>query len=285
MMKIWNKYISFIRNNILISSSKNKDLEYWQDDMFTNTIIYIIPLSIISLIPSLIWSFEIKLYVLTSIDILALLVLLFIAFKKDINIKRRKLLFVGLIYTLSTFLVLNVGLNSNLFLLASCFLSTFIYNFKNQYTPALLNVYISFAYMTMTYLNLTPIPKIAFEPIELFAVVSNLIFLSFLICSLVPKLFHGLEESFKKSIEHNNKIEKQNKILKEITYIQSHVVRAPLSRIMAMTYLLKEHDVTDDEKTFFIENIIVSSNELDGLIQEIVTKSESIHFAETKPKQ
>ncbi len=246
--------------------------------MFTNTIIYIIPLSIIALLPSLIWSFEVKLYVMCTIDTLALLVVLLIAFKKDISIKNRKLLFIGEIYILGTFLIYYAGLNSTLYLLATCFLSTFIHSFKNQYTPALLNVYISIAYIILSYLNLTPVPSITFNPIELFAVFSNLIFLSFLMCALVPKLFHGLEESFKKSIEHNNKIERQNEILKQITWIQSHMVRAPLSRLMAITDLLKEHDVTEEEKAFFIENIIISSNELDSLIQEIVIKSESIRF-------
>ncbi|MFA9191398.1 hypothetical protein AAGV28_08465 [Flavobacterium sp. FZUC8N2.13] len=279
-MKIWNKYTSIVRENILFSSKKNTDLKYWRDDMFANTIIYIIPLSIIALIPSVIWAFESQHYIMVFVDILSVLLALFTGVKKSIKIKKRKLLFIATVYTLSTFLIYFVGLNSTLYLLAACFLATFIYTFKNQYTPALFNVYISVFYICLYYLDLTPPHNINFDSKELFAVFSNLIFLSFLVCSLVPKLFNGLDESFKNNIQHTQKIEKQNEVLKEITRIQSHVVRTPLSRLMAITNLLKENDNTEEEKVFLIENIIVSSNELDEIIKEIVTKSESIRSTE-----
>lgn len=276
-MEIWNKYTSRIRQNILVSSEENKDLKYWRDDMFSNTIIYIIPLSIIALIPSLFWAFESKLHIMIWIDLLSVIAALFIGLKKGIKIKQRKLLFIGTVYFLSFSLIYFVGLNSTLYLLAACFLSTFIYTFKNQYTPALINFYISVFYISAYYLNLTPTQRIDFKSSELFAVFANLIFLSFLICSLVPKLFNGLDESFKNNIRHTKKIEKQNEVLKEITWIQSHVVRTPLSRIMAICNLLKENDNTEEEKTFLMENIIISSNELDDIIKEIVAKSENIH--------
>ncbi|MEL1241390.1 hypothetical protein [Flavobacterium flavipallidum] len=279
-MEIWNKYTARIRQNILISSEETKDLKYWRDDMFSNTIIYIIPLSIIALIPSLLWAFESKLYIMIWIDILSVLVALFIGLKKRIKIKHRKLLFIGTVYFLSFSLIYFVGLNSTLYLLAACFLATFIYTFKNQYTPALLNCYISAFYIFAYYLNFTPSHRIDFKSSELFAVFSNLIFLSFLICSLVPKLFNGLDESFKNNIKHTQKIENQNKVLKDITWVQSHIVRTPLSRIMAICNLLKEKDNTEEEKTFLMDNIIVSSNELDNIIKDIVKKSETIHSAE-----
>ena len=277
-MKIWNNYTSIVRQNILVSSQENKDLKYWRDDMFANTIIYIIPLSAIALIPSLIWAFESKYYMMFFIDILSVSLAVFVGVKKEINIKKRKLLFIGMVYILSSFLIYFVGLNSTLYLLAACFLATFIYTFKNQYAPALFNVYISIFYICLYYLDLTPPHNINFKSSELFAVFSNLVFLSFLVCSLVPKLFNGLDESFKNSIQHTKKIEKQNEVLKEITWIQSHVVRTPLSRLMAITNLLKENDNTEEEKKFLIDNIIVSSNELDEIIKEIVTKSESIRY-------
>lgn len=275
-MKAWNNYTSIVRNNILVSSKRTKNLKYWRDDMFSNTIIYIIPLSFITLIPSLFWAYEAKFYLLIIIDIIAVSLALFLGFKKGVGIKKRKLLFVGMIYILSFFLIYFVGLNSTLYLLAACFLTTFIFTFKNQYTPALFNVYISIIYITLYYLDLTPQHNINFKSSELIAVFSNLLFLSFLVCSLVPKLFNGLDESFKNNIQHTRKIEKQNEVLKEITWIQSHVVRAPLSRIMAMTSILKENENTEEEKAFFIDNIIISSNELDDVIKEIVSKSEKV---------
>lgn len=275
-MNLWNKYTSAIRQNILFSNNEKKDLEFWRDDIFANTIIYIIPLSFIALIPSLIWAIDEKLYMMVWIDVLSVIVASFIGTKKNIKIRNRKLLFITTVYTLSFSLIYFVGLNSTLYLLAACFLSTFIYRFKNQYTPALINLCISIIYISIYYLKLTPPELISFKSSELIAVFSNLIFLSFLICSLVPKLFNGLEESFKNNIEHTKKIENQNEVLKEITWIQSHVVRTPLSRILAITNLLKENENSEEEKNFLIESIITSSEELDVVIQEIVTKSENM---------
>lgn len=279
-MKIWDNYTSTIRNNILLSSTEHKSLKYWRDDMFSNTIIYILPLSLIGLIPSLIWAFESEYYLLIIVDFLAVSIAVLIGLKKDLKIKKRKLLFITTLYILSSFYVYYVGLNSTLYLLAACILATFIYTFKNQYTPAFLNIYISITYITIYYTKLIPLHDADFKPSIMFAVFANLIFLSFLLCSLVPKLFNGLDESFKKSIHHTQKIEKQNETLKEITWIQSHVVRSPLSRIMAMTDLLKNNNNTEEEKEFLINNIIISSDELDDVIKEIVSKSEKIRSTE-----
>ena len=99
-------------------------------------------------------------------------------------------------------------------------------------------------------------------------------FLSFLICFLIPQLFKGLDDSIKERILQIERIENQNKILREITWMQSHTVRTPLSRLMALADLLKDRDITEDEKQFLIENILISSYELDAIIKDIVVKSE-----------
>lgn len=279
-MELWNKYKLIIKRNILSSLEENKGLSYWRDDMFSNTIIYTIPLCLIALVPSLIWAFNSNYFTMFIVDLFCVALLMTIGFKKGINIKTRKLLFISTVYFLSSFLIYFVGLNSTLYLLAACFLSTFIYSFKNQYTPALLNLFVSVSYIFLHYFDIITFHNNNFEYNELFAVFSNLIFISFLVCSLVPKLFKGLEDSFKEKIKHTTKIEKQNTILKEITWIQSHVVRTPLSRLMAITSLLKDTDTTEEERIFLLENIMTSSEELDNIIKEIVLKTESVHHNE-----
>lgn len=276
-MELWNKYTLIIKRNVLSSLEDNKGLKYWRDDMFSNTIIYTIPLCLIALVPSLIWAFDSNYFTMFIIDLSCVAVLITIGFKRGIDIKIRKLLFVSTVYILSSFLIYYVGLNSTLYLLAACFLSTFIFSFKNQYTPALLNLFISVSYIFLHYFDIITFHNNNFGHSELFAVFSNLIFISFLVCSLVPKLFKGLEDSFKEKIKHTKKIEKQNTILKEITWIQSHVVRTPLSRLMAITSLLKDTDITEEERIFLLENIMTSSEELDNIIREIVLKTESVH--------
>ncbi|AWG22385.1 hypothetical protein FFWV33_13055 [Flavobacterium faecale] len=284
-MNLWLRYMTTVRATILNPLSTNKDLKYWQNDMFANTIIYILPMSLIALIPSFIWALKSQMYPLCTVDVAAVLFTCVIAFKEGINIEVRKILFITIAYTVSTFLVYYAGLNSTLFLLATCCVSLFIFTFKNQYTPAYINIAVSVLYIIISTYDIIPKPAIQFDTTILFAVFSNLIFLSLLIAALVPRIFKGLQDSFDKTLEHALEIEKQNKLLRDISWTQSHVIRAPLSRLMGITYLLKEIDLTEEEKMFYIDNIIVSSNELDGLIQDIVTQSESIRSTTIKENE
>ncbi|MDB5008718.1 MAG: hypothetical protein JWP45_3111 [Mucilaginibacter sp.] len=67
-------------------------------------------------------------------------------------------------------------------------------------------------------------------------------------------------------------IEKQNKIFREISWIQSHLVRAPLARVMGLTSLLcSEKD--EDEKAEILKMLQYSSNELDNIIKKITDKT------------
>jgi PAS domain S-box-containing protein len=63
-------------------------------------------------------------------------------------------------------------------------------------------------------------------------------------------------------------IELQNKKLREISWIQSHVVRAPLARIMGLVTLFKDVD-SCQEKEEMLAFLIQSANELDKAIKDI----------------
>ncbi|MDP9081759.1 MAG: PAS domain S-box protein [Bacteroidota bacterium] len=68
-------------------------------------------------------------------------------------------------------------------------------------------------------------------------------------------------------------IEKQNEKLKEISWIQSHVVRAPLSRIMGLVPLISGANECDEEREKMLEYILISANELDEVVKSITDKS------------
>ncbi|HEY2581794.1 MAG TPA: PAS domain S-box protein, partial [Mucilaginibacter sp.] len=67
-------------------------------------------------------------------------------------------------------------------------------------------------------------------------------------------------------------IEEQNKAFKEISWIQSHLVRAPLARVMGLASLLSEAK-NDNEKEEILKFLLLSSNELDEIIKEITKKT------------
>jgi PAS domain S-box-containing protein len=87
----------------------------------------------------------------------------------------------------------------------------------------------------------------------------------------------GLSVFFKninERIEYVKEIQKQNENLKEISWIQSHVVRAPLARLMGLVSIKNEitHDELGEEEYFGL--IMNSANELDDIIKTITDKSQ-----------
>jgi PAS domain S-box-containing protein len=70
-------------------------------------------------------------------------------------------------------------------------------------------------------------------------------------------------------------IEQQNEKLKNISWIQSHVVRAPLTRLMGIVDLIKNYPNTDIEKDELLDHIQVCAHELDGIIREISDNTKS----------
>lgn len=87
-------------------------------------------------------------------------------------------------------------------------------------------------------------------------------------------------------VQYIETIETQNRTFKEISWIQSHVVRAPLARLMGLVNLLEnEANVTNPELSELLEHVKTSSFELDDIIRDISKKSESISpLDENKPQ-
>lgn len=76
------------------------------------------------------------------------------------------------------------------------------------------------------------------------------------------------------SLNYIRAIEKQNKQLSEIAWVQSHKVRAPLSRMMGLINLLRMEGIDKLNREEIIEFIIHSAEELDAIIKEITVKAE-----------
>lgn len=78
-------------------------------------------------------------------------------------------------------------------------------------------------------------------------------------------------------INYIETIETQNRTFKEISWIQSHVVRAPLARLMGLVNILENEAIdSNPELIELLKHIKFSSFELDDIIREISKKSESI---------
>lgn len=77
-------------------------------------------------------------------------------------------------------------------------------------------------------------------------------------------------------------IEIQNNKLKDIAWTQSHVVRAPLARLMGLVKLLSDGRIEERKKNDFYELIQNSADELDEIIKGVVNKSQQFNINEDK---
>lgn len=71
-------------------------------------------------------------------------------------------------------------------------------------------------------------------------------------------------------------LEKQNKQLKEIAWSQSHLVRAPLARIMGLAGAIQNGIIEEEKIGEFLNYMQQSAHELDKVIREITNKTETI---------
>jgi len=74
-------------------------------------------------------------------------------------------------------------------------------------------------------------------------------------------------------LEYVQAIESQNSRLKEISWIQSHIVRAPMSRIMGLVPLFRNPNESEEEKQLILDYILKSVYELDEVVKNITDKS------------
>ncbi|GAB4419548.1 MAG: hypothetical protein OHK0039_32110 [Bacteroidia bacterium] len=80
---------------------------------------------------------------------------------------------------------------------------------------------------------------------------------------------------------HLETIERQNTSLREIAWTQSHVVRAPLARMMAIIDLIQNSDLPPDEQQTFLQHLLHSASELDGIVRDLSHKAASLSLPET----
>lgn len=84
---------------------------------------------------------------------------------------------------------------------------------------------------------------------------------------------YGAMIDITESLERMNQIELQDKALKDISWTQSHVVRAPLANLLGLIYLLEENIETGLSDQELIDHIAASARRLDEIIRDIVSKT------------
>jgi len=73
-------------------------------------------------------------------------------------------------------------------------------------------------------------------------------------------------------------IQLQNEKLRNIAWTQSHVVRAPLARILGIINLIETEKENIEELIFWLKQLRVSSDEMDAIVKKITEEAQEIQF-------
>jgi PAS domain S-box-containing protein len=77
-------------------------------------------------------------------------------------------------------------------------------------------------------------------------------------------------------LRYIQEIEEQNQKFQEIAWMQSHVIRAPLARLMSLIDLIKNYQNSEIEKSELLDHILTSAYSLDEIIRDISAKTEQL---------
>lgn len=84
----------------------------------------------------------------------------------------------------------------------------------------------------------------------------------------------GRKQSEKERLNYISAIEEQNLKLREISWIQSHIIRAPLARILGLVSLLVNSNENPEDRLIMLEYLQMSANQLDEVIRNIIEITE-----------
>ncbi|MEO5945062.1 MAG: ATP-binding protein [Ferruginibacter sp.] len=291
-MKIWINYTNRIKRNCCHLDNEVPDLDYWRNRLFAGTIIYLLPFCLIGLVPSLYWIMITGQYVLATIDMLALISMLSIAFVPVIAINTRKFIFIACVYTFSCCMLYYIGLGGPglIFLLTACVLCTLIFSSVYAWWSAFFNTFICILFIVGIHFHVLPLQYNAENVVgEWIAVTSNLVFLSFLCAALIPRLFMGLEQTIlqekKLRVQLNREqnllkdamamLEHKNSELEQFAYSASHDLQEPLRMITGFLALLekKYESVIDDNGKKYIHFAVDGAQRMRQIISDLLELS------------
>jgi PAS domain S-box-containing protein len=87
----------------------------------------------------------------------------------------------------------------------------------------------------------------------------------------------GSMQDITERISYLQKVEEQNQLLKDISWTQSHLVRAPLARVLSLSKLIADYKEDHQSVQELLSHLETSAVELDEIIREIIKKSELLN--------
>lgn len=211
MTEYWNTYKSFIYQNCTDSEVERTSVQFWKNQLFAASAVYLIPLSLVALIPSVYLSLKNDVMGILVADFIAIGTIMGVAFIPGISVYVRKLILNACFYFISVVMLLYLGSNGPgmLYLLAVSVFVVLSMDRLYGYVVFALNILICITFaVVIHYEFVNTILLTQYQLDTWIGVSSNLIFLSGTAIFLIPHLYKGLQSSFDEQSVLKGKLER-----------------------------------------------------------------------------
>lgn len=292
-MRWWLRYKKIIEKNILGTAKPEiKDLSYWRNRLFTNFIIFLLPISLVALIPGVFMSVKGNIPLLAVFDICMFFSFNLIAFIPKLDLFIRKVLATVMLYLLAIGLLVFLGSFGPglLYLLAITVFITLIFPVPVAYWSIGINITISILFALIIHFKLLNSPLTQLYHLgSWIAVSSNLIFLSIFCVVLLDTIGKGLQATIlkeallQKQLQHESKkleqmvetLKHKNQELEQFAYIASHDLQEPLRTTTALVENLEKQykGRLDDTADLYLNFLSQASTRMRTLITGLLEYS------------
>ncbi len=289
-MKWWIVYQNIVKSNTLDQASHTlRGLDFWRNILFTNIIMYLLPVSFIALIPGVIMSFSSNIPLLGVYDMLAVLMFAAIGLVPNITLLVRKWLFVLTLYFITVVLLIYLGSFGPglLYFLAITIFISLIFGTRQGYISVGLNTFLCLGFAVVIHFQVLEVKLVNIYSIgSWIAVSSNLIFLGLVIVASLDLLFSGLQATIEKedhlqtrlkaegvALEKMvNVLQTKNQELEQFAYIASHDLQEPLQTVSSFTILLEKQyqGQLDQTADVYLNYISQSVSRMQALISGLL---------------
>ncbi|TVR77965.1 MAG: hypothetical protein EA412_09700 [Chitinophagaceae bacterium] len=291
-MNFWEKYRKGIELRCTENRYAKNDVSYWRDKLFAITMSYILPLTLIAIIPGIFMGLLVGSIAIVIFDIAVLVLLILIIAPTDLPVIWRKRIFCFIAYSSGVFLLFFIDDSGPglLYLLAVSIFFILIFHSRNAFISFYVNLFVCLLVGVFIKFNLIPyettVQVEGFEIEHWIAVSANLLFLSAVFSFLIPKLFFGLEASLDKQIELGNKLkvnqeslsasvkklEQKNEELEQFAYVASHDLQEPLRMVSGFVSKLEQryNDKLDDKGRQYISLAVGGCKRMKNIIIDLL---------------
>ena len=194
--KIWYRYKQFVEAAVSKTALETKDIYYLQERLFINIILYSLPLSLIAIVPTVIITYQQGQQFLPYVYVSALIIISTVSLSRNLSLRFRKGFLVVFLYTISIFLIAELGSFSigSIYLLALSVLVALIFSKRVVYASLLTNITIYAIFGLIVYTHLFNLKIVYNYTLSMWVAYSfNFLFLNLLVIIQVRYIVNGLK--------------------------------------------------------------------------------------------